>query len=299
VLIPTVTATARADDHEWNEFWDGRWVMWDNSLGEIGTNPHYPYIDWPEIMDADTGGSAVLGEVSHVMRFRPDDSIFPSDLYTPYKQVAITVTDSTGAPVEGARVVALTANLMCTWEYTGGNGEANLLLGDDNSYTFSAEHDDLGVSTALASGSGLWAGESVEEPIVDSMTLPGAYQRDPVVAGDSPGGALPVSLGFEVQSTLQHRENYITEGWGLGHTYPVELEGGVIDVYVTNAAGLAALKAGEQVDAWGASLAQPQAAVELSIPLGEDWYVVLDNTLWPRSDKRVSISLSTGHQPQP
>ena len=99
---------------------------------------------------------------------------------------------------------------------------------------------------------------------------------------------------FTVASTLQHRSNYITEGYDLGHTYPTELEGGVVDAYVTNAAGLAALEAGQQVSAWAVSLAQPSATLELSIPKSEDWYVVLDNTNWPLSDKQVSVTLSTG-----
>jgi len=301
VLIPTATATARADDHEWNEFWDGRWIMWDNSLGDMpNDNPHYPYIDWPEIMDVDTGGSSVLGEVAHVMRFRPDDNVFASDLYTPYKQVEISVSDATGAPVEGARVIVSSVEsggLMCTWGYSDAEGRASLLVGDDLLYTFAADHDDLGSATALESGTSLFADDLAEEPIEDAMVLPLAYDRDPVAAGDSPGGALPVSLSFEVVSTLQHRENYITEPWNLGHTYPFALDSGVIDVYVTNAAGIAALEAGGTFDAWGASLAQSQGAVELSVPPGEDWYVVLDNTLWPRSDKQVSLSLATGNQP--
>jgi hypothetical protein len=186
---------------------------------------------------------------------------------------------------------------VCTWEYTDADGLATVWLGDGLTYSFTAQHADLGSTTALASGASVFVDDNYDEPIEDGMSLPTAYERDPVVAGDSPGGKLPVALTFEVQSTRQHRSNYFTSGYELGHTYPFELEGGVIDVYVTDAAGLAALEAGETFNAWGASLNTSQAAVELSIPPGEDWYVVLDNTLWPASDKQVSVSLSTGKQP--
>jgi hypothetical protein len=304
VLIPTATATARADDHEWNEFWDGRWIMWDNSLGDMpNDNPHYPYIDWPEIFDNDTyNGSGVFGEVAHIARFRPDDSVFASDIYFPFKEVLIAVTDASGEPVEGVWVLANShdsQNLggICTWDYTDGEGIATLMLGDGITYSFEARHVDLGTTTGLTEGVTIWVDDDYEVPIEDAMSMPNAYERDPMVAGDSPGGDLPVSLAFAVESTLQHRENYITEPWNLGHTYPFELESGVIDVYVTNAAGLAALEAGEAFDAWGVSLGHSQATAELAIPPGQDWYVILDNTLWPASDKQVSVTLSTGNQP--
>jgi hypothetical protein len=302
VLIPSVTASARADDHEWNEIWDERWVHYDTSLGDMpNDNPHYPYIDWPDIYDVDIGSSSVLGEVSHVLRFRPDQNIFPSDLYTQYLEVTIAVTDAAGEPVEGVRVQAHTVESSggyCTWEYTDDMGEATLYLGDDLLYTFiaNAEHLDLGTATALASGTGLWIYEDSEEPVLDAMSLPLAYERTVTAVGDSPGGGIKVALGFEVTETRQYRSNMITEGYEIGDTYEVTLEGGALDVFVTNAAGYDAFENGQPFDAWAVTLGQSQAALELAIPPGEDWYVVLDNSLRPNGDKQVSVSLITGDQ---
>jgi hypothetical protein len=212
--------------------------------------------------------------------------------------VTIAVTDAAGEPVEGARVVANSIDPqqlggMCTWEYTDGFGEATVYLGDGLLYTFDAEHEVLGDSNVLTSGASLWVDDNYDEPILDGMSLPSAYERTLTNAGESPGGKRSVSLAFTVESTLQHRSNYITEGYELGHTYPTELEGGVIDVYVTTAAGFDALENGQPHDAWAVSLAQSTAALELSIPRGEDWYVVLDNSIWPLSDKQVAVTLNT------
>ena len=38
----------------------------------------------------------MLGEVAHVMRFRGDGYVWPSDLYTGYEDVTVTVTDGRG-----------------------------------------------------------------------------------------------------------------------------------------------------------------------------------------------------------
>ncbi len=292
VLVPVVTSSARADDHEWNEYWDERWIMWDNSLGEIGSNPHYPYIDMPEIFDDDTyDGAGVLGELAHVFRFRPDDNIFASELYTPYKDVVLEITDSIGEPVEGARVIVRSiddGNLPCTWSYTDVLGEAAFRLGDDHGYRIEASHPILGEQDNYGV---VYTNTPDDLHMVDmQFTVP--YPRLVQDVGDLPTGGLAVQLDFEVIETEQRRINQMTEGYELGITHPVILEGGVVDIFVLNASAYQAFLEGSQFDGRSVSLATGGASTVLHASSdGQPLYLVFDNTLWPASEKRVRISL--------
>jgi hypothetical protein len=297
VFVPTASASARADDHEWNEFWDGRWIMWDNSLGEIGTNPHYPYIDWPEIMDDDLYSSGgVFGEVAHVLRFREDEFIEACDQYTGYDQeVTVTVRDASGAPVEGARVIARTAESSyhpCTWSYTGHDGAATFMLGDDLQYGFTTDHPLLGEIPPAGVDPVVRTVEG-GDPLAEAAAFGTSYPRTLTDAGSPPTGDLSLALTFEVTDTIQHRVNVITEGYDLGHTYPAELEGGLVDVFIVDQAGHDAFWASEVFDAYSVFVASQDGTVDVTLPADRDWYVVLDNAWWPTSTKFVSLSVTT------
>jgi len=294
VLLPTVSVAARADDHEWNELWDGRWIMWDNSLGELGTNPHYPYIDWPYIYDDDLASPnpGVFGEVAHVLQFRADESIRACEQYTELEDVTITVRDGSGNPVEGARVLARSNEsgyTPCTWSYTDDHGVASFRLGDDLVFGFTADHDVLGTFPDVGVEARVFT-EQGGPPITDELAYPTSYPRRLVDGGTPPAGDLRLSVVLQVLRTEQQRTNYITEGYDLGHTYPASFDGGVIDAFVVDAAGYDAFRAGSPFTAYAVSLAQEDDAVELTLESGRDWYLVLDNAWWPRSTKFVAVS---------
>jgi len=291
VLLPAASVSARADDHEWNEVWDGRWVMWDNSLGELGDNPHYPYVDMPEIFDRDTGGSEVLGEVAHVLRFRGDGWVEPCEGYTGYSDVGITVEDAAGDPVEGARVIARTSESgwwPCAWDYTDAAGVASFRLGDDLFYGFTSWHGVLGDWPAVGTEPGV---STVDAAVEETVTWGSVMPRTVTDMGD-PSGDVSVNVQWSVVSTTEQRVNVITEGYELGDTYPVEREGGVVDVFLVDEAGLAAWEAGEETfPGWAVTLGGVEGEMEVSVPAGETWWLVIDNRWWPSSERVVSLSV--------
>ena len=291
-LIPSLTVSARADDHEWNEFWDGRWIMWDNSLGEIGTNPHHPYIDWPGIYDDDTApGGGVFGELAHVFRFRPDEQTRPSELYTSYFPVDVTVSDADGEPVEGARVVAHSAEssfALCAWAYTGHDGTVRLELGDDLDYGFSVQHPQLG---DLPSGGVRASVRTDQEDLSHSFTYSDSLPAMVEDFGEPPSGALSLALSFSVTATEQRGTNPLTTGWEIGHTYPIPQEGGVVDVYLLDAAELEALQAGEPVTAHVLARSATTGDLTISLPAGESWYLVFDNRRCPTCHRDIELAV--------
>ncbi len=294
-LIPTLTVSARADDHEWNEFWDGRWIMWDNSLGEIGTNPHHPYIDWPGIYDDDTASDGgVFGEIAHVFRFRTDEFTWPSELYTSYFPVDVTVSDADGAPVEGARVVAHSAEAsfaLCAWDYTDHNGAVRLELGDDLDYGFSVQHPELGsLPTGGIRSSVRTDHDDLSHTFTYSEPLP-EYAED---LDEIPEGEISLVVTFVVTETEQRGINPLTTGWELGHTYPIEREGGVVDVYLIDEAELGALREGNPVSANVLARSASDGELELAVPEGEDWYVVFDNRRCQSCARQIELAVELG-----
>jgi hypothetical protein len=293
VLLPTVSVSARADDHEWNEFWDGRWIQWDNSLGEIGTNPHYPYIDWPEIYDDDLyDGAGVFGELAHVLRFRADENIAASEQYTPMQAVTITVRDADGTPVEGARVIARSNEsgyIPCTWSYTDPEGLASFLLGDDLIYGFTTDHPILG---ELPETGVLPRIATVQDgdPLAEEIAYPDAYPRRLVDGGAPPEGERSLRLSFTVLRTDQRRVNVITEDYDLDLTHRASLEGGRLDVFLVDAAGRDAFLAGSAFTAYSTFAALEEGTAELTLPADRDWYVVLDDAWWPNEAKLVTVT---------
>ena len=295
-LIPTVSVSARADDHEWNELWDGRWIMWDNSLGEIGNNPHYPYIDMPELFDDDTApNGGVFGEIAHVFRYRGDETIWPSDLYTSYQQVTVQVTDGWGLPVAGARVTAHSTEsgyLPCTWSPTDQDGRASLQLGDDLGYGFSASHALLGAAPSNGQVTTTLTTTSAAPEMFDALIYETVIPRTLIDVGPPPPGDLEVLLSFRVEQTEQQVKNLITEGFELGQTYPQTLTGGLLDVYVVDDLGLAGFEALAPFNAHPIALAANEGAVEWTLAADGAWTVVLDNSWWPAGVKEVAVELT-------
>ncbi len=295
VFIPTVTASARADDHEWNELWDGRWVMWDNSLGEIGANPNYPYVDWPEVFDDDSyDGAGVLGEVAHVFRYFGDESIEPSDLYTEYKPVYVDVVDGDGRPLEAARVVARSHEAgyaMATWSYTDATGRAELLLGDDLAYGFEVNHPllgDLPEDDEYEKDAQLWSGDEeyfVEVEFEDDLPVPVDDQ------GDEPGGELTLSVSFEVLRTEQRRTNCITEPYELGQTYPVIVDGGSLDVYLVEEEAWLDRDEDDVLEGYALGLGAELDSFEVALPTEGNWVLVLDNSATPNCHRFVDLEV--------
>ncbi|MBN1336663.1 MAG: transglutaminase domain-containing protein [Deltaproteobacteria bacterium] len=290
-LIPTVTVSARADDHEWNEFWDGRWIMWDNSLGEIGSNPHYPYIDWPEIFDDDLNGSGVLGEVAHVFRFLPDESVEPSDLYTSLVPVEIHVTDAAGAPMEGARVQALTYESgywMCTWAPTDAAGVASMSIGDDQFIAFAADHAFM---EAIEEDRWSLRTDLCTPPCQGSLAFEDILPRRALDRGSPPEGPLRLTASWIVTESEVRVANPVTEGYELGQTYGVRQEGGAVDVFLLDAAGQEHWAAGEPFDAWALTPATGVGSLEVRLPDDEPWTLVFSNEPFPDVHRTLEVDV--------
>ncbi len=135
-LIPVLPTSNSAEDHVWNEFWDGRWIHWDGS------------IDKPLTYENGWGKT-----ISSVWNSRGDGySWSVTEKYSEgYCTFTATVLDSNDLPVDGARVDVQTENFyqqdIKTTTISGStdvDGIVTFTLGEGRNYWVKIDGGDLG-----------------------------------------------------------------------------------------------------------------------------------------------------------
>ncbi len=266
-LIPNHNVGARANDHTWNEFWDGRWVQWepvgnkvDNTLyyltpeGEAGGNPCYAVTA--------TRGDAFVWD-------RSED-------YANTFELVVEVRDADGRPVDGAMVYIYGPNttyerMAGTYWYasegvTDFEGIARITLGEKRTIAVRVESgignwpaEDNKVNTVVADSI---AGQTETVAVSLSGTMPPFLSATKVDAdpGDEP-------LHFEIDEVVS---GYRILGSGqYDATFSLEHDKGKLDRFALDAENYALFEAGEPFEAvYGTSL---------DLPADRQWTLVLAN----------------------
>lgn len=153
-LIPTRVAWAYANDHAWNEFFDGeRWVHFEPAAGAIDSPKRYD----DSIGDGD--GVRVVTALRGDMRW-----IDRTPVYTETATLRVEVTDSAGAPVPDAYVDVTSLWPPATRGWTGADGVLELLVGEGVPFGVQVTVGEVKVPPvfpALAIPEGAAAGETV------------------------------------------------------------------------------------------------------------------------------------------
>lgn len=297
-LIPSVTVSARSEDHEWNEFWDGRWTHWDNSLGDITGNPPGPYIDWPDLYDKFSWIATDYGGISVAFQFRGDENIRVSRLYTEDAVLTISVEDSDGNPLDGAKVKVrpakpgLAPRGMCVWGYTDSKGNASFYVGDNQDYYIQVYHNTFGQLPGIIKViSDSQPGQMYNTTVNYN---PAAGQVPTLNATNLPSGAdglIKLDVNFTVISELQWCENELTKAYGLGIRYPVESPGDNIDFFIANSSEFEKYETGASFDSY--ELKEKVASDNISFQTYniDDWYIVFSNEYSYETIKTINITV--------
>jgi hypothetical protein len=166
------------------------------------------------------------------------------------------------------------------------------LLGDDLRYGFTIDQPLLGELPKFGDPSTRVVTTGDEAGYFDSQSFDESFPRRVFDLGPAPEGDIDVTIAIAVERTELRQRNVVTEPFELGQTYPVNVDSGLVDVYLVDEAGQGAMVAEESYGAHALHLGAAGATVELTLPSDRAWYLVVDNRWWPDSVKDVAIDVT-------
>lgn len=264
-LIPACCVMDINEDHVWCElWWDGSWRGW---YVDTVNNPNCAY-------DYTYGGSK---DCSCIWSWRNDGFTWDrAGYYTDSCTFTVTVTDSSGVPVDNATVQIAsegwqTGNLYRgTWGQTDRNGEITFVLGDNQNYY-------MNISSALGNfGSG-----GYEEMIVNSIAGQDySFQWSPpepmpvVPCSELPEGSWTkylIQVDFELPADLMNGRDYYA---APRSEFAEPLDGGTADFFIADEENLALYQADEEFECYELIEGQSSGQVWFYAPHTDNWFVV-------------------------
>lgn len=280
-LIPVVPTMNSAEDHVWNEFWDGRWIHWDGSIDK----PHMYEKGWGKT-------------ISSVWNMRPDGYTWSvTEKYSTTCTLKARVVDSNGLPADGTLVALETENYYqndikttTIWDSTSYDGNISLEIGDGRNFWASAEGYDLGQDPPGILGPELIISESVEgEEYEVLFELPQAAPSVPMMFNSNmptTEGLYKVEIQYRVDNNILRGRNRMT-----GDRYDLFGTGGDIDFFIADENNFKAYQRGVAFN--GFELSERSSGGSLSFNLTEDgdWYGVLSNEFSQWTTKIVNVTV--------
>ncbi len=276
-LIPNVPTSNMAEDHVWNEFWDGRWVHWDaNSANNM---------DRCFSHDKDYSGGK---DLSTVWSWDGDGRTWSvTNKYTPTCNYTAFVQDADGNPVDSAGIWVLTENYYdpqsltwTTWGTTNASGYASFELGNVRNYWSSAETEALGEDPPDQGGGErvvqVISGAQIGGSYTRSFTLPNAFDLPSMVSrppDPSPAGRFRMDIDYNVTNAIYSGENLFTRDV----YYVSDPSGSEIDFFMCNGTNFAKYGADDTFDAYEISDDGSFDEISYLLPKDENWYAILSN----------------------
>ena len=279
-LIPSTCSSNAAEDHAWNEFWDGRWIHWDGG------------VDSPMMYENGWGK-----KISSVWNTRGDSGIWSvTDRYTPVCTYTASVLDSEGQPVDGALVKVLTENYYnpdllttTTWGTTDHTGQVRIELGDMRNYWSSADTDELGDEPTY--GSTQVITDSVaDENYTHIFQLSRSAPALNVNEIDPPGDVSEryrMEIDYEVVGSIQGVENSYSGEHGSNY-----VPSGDVDFFIADSRNQNLYGTGLVFNAYKVNKRSNFGQVSFILPDEDTYYTVLSNEFAQAATKIVEITVS-------
>ncbi|MBM4371836.1 MAG: hypothetical protein FJ098_09290 [Deltaproteobacteria bacterium] len=270
-LIPARNVGAHTNDHTWDEFFDGaEWLGWEPIGSFIGHKKYY-------------------GDNVYAASWTRGDSYVVTDSHTWGEafDVEVSVRDGAGAALDGARVIIFGAKDDGYWHYvheafTDVDGVARASLGRANAYGMRVETP-WGEWPGPDSLGGLAEGPVEEDVVAVEVAVEGVRTPIALPAVQAPEAPAALDLHLDIASqssrTLQAA---ITSGT----TFSRADRAPPLPVFVTDAPGYEAWRAGGDATAVDLRVVQGAEALTVSLPGDRDWVIVVAN---PGYDHTVAV----------
>ncbi|RLC52393.1 MAG: hypothetical protein DRH79_04930 [Candidatus Cloacimonadota bacterium] len=272
-LIPSTGILSISGDHTWNEFWDEAWISWEPVNG---------YINNPLVYE--NGWGKVFGSVFEI---RSDGVLTPvTDKYSEgWATLEIYILDVNGEPVDGARLLLGTGagNISDNVGVTDNDGKYEFIVGDDRSYSVSVTSS---------------AGNTAYQQIIDNTEPGQTYTYVINLTGTMP--ALDYTAVTTPEDTTDDykifadftAENQVVRGVipfdDIDNSYYAHvLEEGMINFFMTSETGFNDYTSYDNCEIFEEQIDVLNGAAEFDIPVGENWYAILDNGNSMRNPQHV------------
>jgi MYXO-CTERM domain-containing protein len=251
-----------ADDHMWNEFWQGDQYLplqvdWSDNDTRIG--------NWGVAYDADTGGSKTIAGMD---AFRGDGLMDPAlgryadteldghlwNDYSHHVTLEATVVDNDGNPVDGAQVMLATAGLydpaalsVAAWQATGPDGVARLTVGEGNDYYVQVNSSLGSYPDATHVDRWLTAAETVADGVfadtftLDTVLAPPTFSVVPATGEVSGRAAATISVSREI---VLGKNAISGEAYATQHSYPQPYDSGDVQALLMTESAYTSFAAG-------------------------------------------------------
>lgn len=263
-LIPTINVGAMANDHTWNEFWDGDWQQWEPVNGWALHTTYYVDGDHQTPTESNNkvyAVSATRGDAAHWSRTATYGNPFT---------LRVSVVDKNGVPVDGAAVSAWGPMTVYGYDdyfvpalegYTGLDGVVDLEVGELNVYAAFVTHPigESGRQEQIVVAEPVEAGSVVEVAMKAKGDVADVAPRPAVSVLDvgAPDTEVPFTVEIAGWRTLASSQL-------LGDTSSVAAPTGTLVAYLVDDDNLAALQDGAAFEAeWAQDLATPSGTVAL------------------------------------
>ena len=284
-LIPISSIDLHAEDHVWNEIYDGGWHFYETwrggvqtTVGGVGTG----------VKDTDNGGHY---RFSGTFRWRNDGVIeVITDRYSETCELEAIVRDANEVPVDGACVEVWTDYVhgdyaRCAWGYTDESGVVRMKLGNSRSLYARVESPLGNYPAGVNDIEKFVSGSMADRTYTWEVSVPGIMpQLDLNLVSPPPvaDGAARLVISYEAPYRTLYCENQIDRNVGAQKLSP-----GHIDFFVCDAENLENLESGETVNAFDVMRDSDGGTLEFDVDPEREYYMVFSN----RESQNLNMAL--------
>jgi len=270
-LIPCAASMNICNDHVWNEFWAGRWIVWEPVGNNIDDSLRYE-------------GRQIPG----IFKYRGDG--FTENVTSRYTvgiaTLIVDITDENGNPVDGARISiysdAYTSGYIFTnFHFTDCNGRAVITVGDQRDIHLRVDSEagrypaNSGDIVRVIENSADGEVYQWEWQMPEALPRLSIEEADPV--GD-PISHFNLNIEYESQEEIVFGRIWSYSSF-FANLYPAAL-----DFFICDQDNYDLYIEGESFEAHGIMQVTESGQFDFTLPTDDNWYAVFSN-----DDKATTI----------
>ncbi len=287
-LIPATLTKAPRMDHKWNEFFDERWIDWEPINGwidRIDEQPNHANDYWSDAAKPPLGAC---------FNWRGDGYIWgTTERYSKVCTLSVSVNDSKGRPVDGARIIVDSDGepgnfLLAGW--TGSDGLCRFLLGDEVPSFTAAVTSKAGSAAKTAVVSNSLPNQKYDWPVKMNGTVPELkVQQVPIPVTDT-AGIYRAAYSIDARDEIVYgKHEYSLYGYSFPCTFSDARRTGSVDFFICDEENMSVYQSGNQFTAAVVKKRAATADSFFTLPPGDaKWNVVLSG-----EGKTVNTTIAT------